>query len=109
MKKNRLIFYAVFGAFHLFLVIFTIYVESQRNDFAFLTQMLKWIGLMKYGAFLGLGLLITDVVWDMITAKDNNKEKAALTHEINTLKAKLFDLQESSRGGQRPTNPNLNA
>ena len=106
MKKNRLIFYAVFGAFHLFLVIFTMYVDSQRNDFAFLTQMLGWIWLMKYGAFLGLILLVTDVVWDLMTNKENQKEQAALNHEINTLKAKLFDLQEAAKGpAQPPVNP----
>jgi hypothetical protein len=108
MKKNRLVFYAVFGAFHLFLVIFSIYVESQRNDFAFLTTMLKLISLMKYGAFLGLGLLITDVVWDLMTAKENTKEKDALMHEMNMLKAKLFDLQEAAKSAQQhPVNPNL--
>jgi hypothetical protein len=41
--------------------------------------------------------------------KDANREKAALTHEVNTLKAKMFDLQEaagkSTTTTQRPTNP----
>ena len=105
MKKNRLIFYAVFGAFHLFLLFFTIYVESNKNDFSFLTQMLKWMSWMKYGAMVGLGLLIVDVFWDMATNKEREKEKSALNHEINTLKAKLFDLQEASREAQRPVNP----
>ena len=106
MKKNRLIFYAVFGAFHLFLTIFTMYVDAQRNDFAFLTQMLGWISLMKYGAFFGLILLITDVIWDLSTNRENRREQAALNHEINILKAKLFDLQESAKGSaQLPANP----
>lgn len=110
MKQNRLIFYAVFAAFHLFLLIFTLYVESNKNDFAFLTQMLKWMSLMKYGAMLGLALLIADVVWTMITSNENNREKAALNHEINTLKAKLFDLQEASKQTpERPANPGPNA
>jgi hypothetical protein len=103
MKKNRLIFYAVFGAFHLFLVIFTMYIDSQKNDFAFLTHMLGWLSLMKYGAMFGLLLLVTDVVWDLMTNKESEKEKAALSHEINTLKAKLFDLQEAAKGsGSQP-------
>lgn len=107
MKKNRLIFYAVFGAFHLFLVIFAFYMESNKNDFSFLTQMLKLMSLMKYGAMFGMALLITDVIWDFAAARELQKENAALTHEINTLKAKLFDLQEAaSKGTQRPANPN---
>jgi hypothetical protein len=105
MKKNRLIFYAVFGAFHLFLVFFTFYMESNKNDFSFLTQMLRLISLMKYGAIFGLILLITDVIWDRATAKEHEKENAALTGELNTLKAKLFDLQEASKASQRPVDP----
>jgi hypothetical protein len=107
MKKNRLIFYAIFGAFHLFLVFFSFYVESNRNDFSFLTQILKMVPMMKWGAVFGLVLLITDVVWDLKTSRDNDKEKDALTHELNTLKAKLFDLQESTKVADRPgkTNP----
>jgi hypothetical protein len=97
MKRNRLIFYAVFATFHLFLVFFTIYVESNRNDFSFLTQMLKYVSILKYGAFLGLLLLIVDVLWDRSAAKEHSKERDALTHELNTLKAKLFDIQESAK------------
>jgi hypothetical protein len=106
MKKNRLIFFAVFGAFHLFLVFFTFYMEANRNDFSFLTQMLKLMPLMKYGAMFGMVLLITDVIWDMMIRKETDKEKNALTHEINTLKAKLFDLQEASKAAQQPVKPN---
>jgi hypothetical protein len=97
MKRNRLIFYAVFAAFHLFLVFFTIYVESNKNDFSFLTQMLKWVSILKYGAMLGLALLIIDVLWDRSTAKESERERDALAHELNTLKAKLFDLQEAAK------------
>ena len=102
MKKNRLIFYAFFGAFHLFLVLFSFFVESNRNDFSFLTQLLKMLPWMKWGAILGLALLVTDVVWDLKTSRDSNREKDVLTHEINTLKAKLFDLQESTKVADRP-------
>jgi hypothetical protein len=109
MKKNRLIFYAVFGIFHVFLVFFTFYMDSNKNDFSFLTQMLKLLSLMKYGAMFGLVLLTIDVVWDQITAREHEKEKSALSHEINTLKAKLFDLQEASKGVQRPVNPGSKA
>jgi hypothetical protein len=107
MKKNRLIFFAVFGTFHLFLVIFTFYMEANKNDFSFLTQMLKLMSLMKYGAIFGMALLITDILWDMAIRKETDKEKNALTHEINTLKAKLFDLQEASKAiQQQPAKPN---
>lgn len=110
MKKNRVIFYLIFGAFHLFLVFFTMYVENNRNDFSFLTKMLKWMSLMKWGAILGLVLLIADAVWSFMTTRESEKEKALLTHEINTLKAKLFDLQEAASAAKQvpPQNPGLN-
>lgn len=97
MKKSRLIFFAVFGAFHLFLVILTSYIDSQKGDLAFLADMLRLLPLMKWGAFLGLTLLVIDVVWSWIINKDSQKEKDALTHELHTLKAKLFDLQEDEK------------
>lgn len=106
MKKNRLIFYGIFGAFHLFLVFFTFYIEGNKNDFAFLTKMLKWMSVMRYGAIFGLCLLIVDIVWNFIALKDYHKENAGLTHEINTLKAKLFDLQEATKDTQAQADPN---
>jgi hypothetical protein len=107
MKKNRLIFYAVFGAFHLILTIFSFYVDSQRNDFAFLTRMLGWIPTLKWLSVLGLLLLITDIVWSMIEKKELVKENTALNQEMNTLKAKLFDLQEDAKKhSQTPPNQN---
>lgn len=98
MKKSRLIFFAVFGAFHLFLLIFTLYVDSKSGDFAFLTTMLGLLPLLKYGAMLGFALLVADIVWSWISSKDAESEKAVLTHELNTLKAKLFDYQEAAKG-----------
>jgi hypothetical protein len=97
MKKNRLIFYVIFGLFHLSLVIFSFYVESNRNDFSFLSQMLSLLTYMKYGAILGLLLLIADVIWEFVVLRAKDKEKGELVDEINTLKAKLFDLQEAAK------------
>lgn len=101
MKKNRLIFYGVFAAFHLFLVFFSIYVESNKNDLGFMIEMLKWMSFMKWGAIFGLALLVLDVIWVYRSAGQNAKENAAVNHELNTLKAKLFDLQESAKEAQR--------
>lgn len=102
MKKNRLIFFSVFGAFHLLLVLFTFYVESQKNDFAFLTQILRYMSWLKYGALLGLLLLIADVIWTRLTARAHDREMAALAQEVNALKAKLFDLQEAAHKSTPP-------
>jgi cell shape-determining protein MreC len=108
MKKNRLIFYAIFGGFHLILTIFSFYVDSQKSDFAFLTRMLGWIPTLKWLSVLGLLLFIADVIWNMIDRKELAKENTALNQEMNTLKAKLFDLQEDAkkRSQTPPANPN---
>lgn len=97
MKRNRLIFYAVFAVFHLFLVFFTIYVESNKTDFRFLTQMLEWISITKYGAIFGLILLAVDFFWVRNSDKNHERELEALNKELNTLKAKLFDMQENAK------------
>lgn len=106
MNKNRLIFYSIFTAFHLFLVIFAFYIESQKDDFNFLFSVLKWISVMKWGAIFGLLLVSLDVIWSWIINRDSQKEKAALTHELNTLKAKLFDMQEASGKTTPPPSKN---
>ena len=59
--------------------------------------MVNWISELKWITLLGLVILITDAVWALKANKDAAKEKAALTAELNTLKAKLFDLQEDAK------------
>jgi len=94
MTKNRLIFYAIFAAFNLGAFIFTIILE---NNTSMLFSMVQYVPWFKYGALLGLILVIIDVIWSWIINRESTKEKAALTHELNTLKAKLFDLQEEAK------------
>jgi len=106
MNRNRLIFYLIFGVFHVFLVIFTFYVDSQKDDFNFLFKILSWMNIMKWGTVLGLILVSIDVIWSWIINRDSQTEKAALTHELNTLKAKLFDMQEAAQKATPPTTKN---
>jgi hypothetical protein len=93
MSKNRIIFYLVFLAFHIGAFIFTLLIQ----DFNFLTKIYSYIGMFKYITFFGMAMMLTDIVWSWILNRDSGKEKAALTHELNTLKAKLFDLQEKAK------------
>lgn len=100
MNKNRIIFYLVFAAFQVGAFIFTLLIQ----DFSFLTKIYQYIGLFKYITFFGIVLIVTDVVWSWIVTRDSQKEKAALTHELNTLKAKLFDLQEIAKASDAAKN-----
>ena len=94
MNKNRIILYIVFACFHLGAFIFTIVLD---NNSGLLFKMVNWISELKWITLLGLVILITDAVWALKANKDAAKEKAALTAELNTLKAKLFDLQEDAK------------
>jgi hypothetical protein len=104
MKKNRWIFYSIFALFHIGAFIFTIILENNSN---LLFKMVGWVPSFKWITLLGLILLIVDVIWAMTAYKEAQKEKTALDHELQTLKAKLFDLQEAGKtsppASPRPT------
>ncbi|HEX5168276.1 MAG TPA: hypothetical protein VFW11_03830 [Cyclobacteriaceae bacterium] len=97
MNKNRVIFYLVFGAFHLFLFLFSLYVDGQKENVTFLLSLQGKIWLIKYGAFFGLMLLVTDVIWQWRIEREYKKNNDQLNHELTHLKAKLFDLQEEAK------------
>ncbi|MDV3308687.1 MAG: hypothetical protein LOY03_07710 [Cyclobacteriaceae bacterium] len=97
MSKSRTIFYCIFAAFHLFLFFFSLYVDRHSEDYQFLITLQSKIWLLKYGSFLGLLLLGIAVLWDLRDVRAHRKEKDQLNHEINVLKAKLFDIQEEQR------------
>ena len=105
MTNKRIIFYIIFAGFHLFLFFFSLYVDSQKENFQFLVTLQSKIWMLKYGSFLGLFLLITNIIWDMRKMQLHKKETDHLNHEINSLKAKLFDLQEESRKTELPAAP----
>ena len=97
MKRNRLIFYSVFGVLHLFIFGFSVYMDSQKDNVAFLFDMQKAIPLLKYCSFILLILFATNVILHFRDNKRNLKEKAQLNQELDTLKARLFDLQEGKK------------
>lgn len=94
MSKNRIILYLVFALFHLGAFIFTVVLDNNTD---LLFSMVGWVPMFKWVTLLGLILLVVDICWAWIGNRDSKKEKEALTHELNTLKAKLFDMQEVSR------------
>src|SRR5690606_22086643 len=105
MKNNRVIFYIFFAGLHLCLFFFSLYVDSRKEDVQFLIDLQSRIGLLKYGSFLGLFLLTINIIWDWRKAKRHEKEPDHLNHELNSLKAKLFDLQEESRKTESRPSP----
>lgn len=105
MKRNRLIFYSVFGALHLFIFLFSLYMDGQKENFQFLIQLQGRIWMLKYGSLILLFLFITNVVLHYRDNRRNTSEKEQLTSELNTLKAKLYDLNEASKPSSGSANP----
>jgi hypothetical protein len=79
----------------LFILGFTMYMDSNKGDYQFLFSLLNKIWMLKYGSLIGVILLIADVIWVMRTDKQHASEKAKWDSEMTSLKAKLFDLQEN--------------
>ena len=69
MKKRRIFFLALFGLYQLSVLVFTIYMESKRNDLDFMFGLIKDIGLFKYGAMLGVLLLVIEFIWSRSDAR----------------------------------------
>jgi len=103
MTKIRLIFYAVFAAFHLGAFIFTLILQSNTS---LLLKMAGYVSTLKYVTLFGLILLIVDVIWAFKINRQVQQEKDALAHELNMLKAKLYDIQEEKNISPTPkSNP----
>ncbi len=108
MTKNRIIFFSIFGGYHLITLLFTIYMDAQKDDFGLLAKILSNFSLFKYGAFLGLALFAVDFFWTWRAGKQNVKETDVMRHENNTLKAKVYDMQESSKASAQKIIPPVN-
>lgn len=105
MKQGRIIFYVIFLLFHVGAFIFTVYLAKDSN---FLMSMFSWVPYFSWVTFLGIVLVIIDFIWSWASAKQRQRERDALAHEVNTLKAKLFDMQEEmtkNASMQKPLNP----
>lgn len=97
MKKNRLIFYSVIGAIHLLVFVFSLYMDSQKDNLQFLINLSKIIWLLKYAMFALLVLFVTNFILHMRDNKRHKRENVQLIQELNTLKARLYDLQETKK------------
>jgi hypothetical protein len=102
MKKNRLIFYAAIGGLHLFIFLFTLYMDSQRDNLQFLVDLQKVIWLLKYAVLMLMVLFVTNIILHLRDNKRHQRENIQLIQELNTLKAKLYDLQESGKKTPEP-------
>ena len=96
MKKAKFIFYLIFFLFHLFLFIFTLVVDKNRNDFDFLFSLQSQLANLKYFAFFGLLLFLTDFLMANLSIRSKRIEIEKLKSEHNALKANMFELEHQT-------------
>jgi hypothetical protein len=97
MNKRRRIFFLIFGIYHLFVLGFIIFIEAQKEDLSLLYALYSKIWLMRNGAILGLVLFAIDFVWNWLEKRSALKQQDIMRHENNTLKAKVYDLQQAEK------------
>ncbi len=80
-------------------------MDSQKENLAFLFQLQGKIWMLKYGSFILLILMVVNVILHYRDNRRNLREKEQLNQELNTLKAKLYDLQEAVKAQPVQENP----
>lgn len=101
MKKLRLTIYILFFAFNISLFVMTLIIEN-IEIFKLASWILPKITYMKYGALVGVVLVIVDFIMDKAEKKVLTMKINEIQNELNSVKAQLFDRQRST-----PTNPTL--
>jgi|SRR5580704_14972811 hypothetical protein len=105
MKKGRIIFFSIFAAYQLIVFLITLYIRTKQQDLVSLYALLSYITIFVYGALLGMVLILIDFIWTLRATKQSTSEEEALRLENNVLKAKIYDLQENSKGASHVAPP----
>lgn len=96
MKKGKTIFLIIYLVFHLVLLIASIVVNLRSEDFQFLFSIRENIGIIVWFSAVGMILFIVNTVLITASTRNNDKREERLRREVNTLKAKIYDLQDAS-------------
>jgi len=94
MLRKRLILYLAFAVYQLVSFTFTVMVDGHLD----LLGLLKFIPWFKYISFIGVILIVVDIVWFWIDRRSAIKREEALQKENTVLKAKVYDQQEAAKG-----------
>lgn len=99
MNQRRIIFLCLFGAYHLSVILFILYVEHLKaNDkLVDLYDLSEKTALFKWGAIFGLLLFLIEAGWTWLEGRRSRKEYEALRLENNTLKASVYDFQQAEK------------
>lgn len=105
MTRSRIIFYSVFGVYQLLAFVFTLIIESSAS---FLFQLVHYLAWFKYITFLGILMVAADFIWVRMDLRRHQKAEDASRHENNTLKAKVYDMQEGAKPKPKEELPKAN-
>jgi hypothetical protein len=72
-------------------------MDSQSENFQFLISLQGKIWLLKYCSFFLLIMFVTNIILHIRDNRRNSREKDAMTKELTSLKATLFDYQEADK------------
>lgn len=92
----RSIFFIVYFIFHVAFLAVAIYVNYKSEDFEFLLWLRERMSLVVYVAVLGLVLFGINMLIYAMLSRSKKKELAVMDKEVNSMKAKMFDLQEAT-------------
>jgi hypothetical protein len=79
-------------------------MDGRKDDIAFLIDLQGKIWMLKYCSFILLLLFGTNVILHVRDNRRNTREKTNLTQELNTLKAKMYDIQEGKKSSEQILN-----
>jgi len=96
MKKPKSIFYIIYFLFHITLLGVSIYVNYRSEDFEFLLWLRERMDLMVYVSIVGLILFVINIIMVTMANRSHHKVVDAKEKEVNIMKAKMFDIQEST-------------
>lgn len=95
MKRGKTIFLVIYLVFHLIFLVAAIVVNLRSEDFEFLFSVRDNMQLTVWFAAAGLLLFIINVVLISSSTRHHEKKEEGLRNEINSLKAKIYDLQDA--------------
>lgn len=95
MKKGKTIFLIIYLIFHLILLVAAIIVNLRAEDFEFLFAVRDNMSLTVWFGIVGLVLFVINVILISASTRHHSKKEEGLRQEINSLKAKMYDLQDA--------------
>lgn len=95
MDRKRLVLYIVLFVFHLLAFLYAYRIDEL--DILQLAGHTEYIPFFKYMAFLGVVMVGLDITWSFLDWRKTRDENKRLHEENTSLKARLYDIQESSR------------